>query len=188
MKKFIITEEEKSRILGMHISRSSKHYLMEEQDSITQIMNLSNELGSPITQEEAEAAESCDIDEITPEPGTKPKAVEVFNQIKEKIKSVKNKGELRKARRELQVAIDTAKKTNTGETNEQAEVALAATAVVMGVTAPLWVWVAIGALVVILLVTVLVKLSSWIPRNSGKGCRRRKKIRVRQNQLKPHHK
>ena len=30
MKKFIITEEERSRILNMHISRSLKHYLMEE--------------------------------------------------------------------------------------------------------------------------------------------------------------
>lgn len=32
MKKFIITEEEKSRILGMHKAATSKHYLMENDD------------------------------------------------------------------------------------------------------------------------------------------------------------
>jgi hypothetical protein len=30
MKKFIITEEERSRILGIHKSRTSRHYLMEQ--------------------------------------------------------------------------------------------------------------------------------------------------------------
>jgi hypothetical protein len=30
MKKFIITEEERNRILGMHKSATSKHYLMEQ--------------------------------------------------------------------------------------------------------------------------------------------------------------
>ena len=31
MNKFIITEEEKSRILGMHKTRTSKHYLLEQE-------------------------------------------------------------------------------------------------------------------------------------------------------------
>jgi len=31
MSKLIITEEEKSRILGMHKTRTSKHYLMEQE-------------------------------------------------------------------------------------------------------------------------------------------------------------
>jgi hypothetical protein len=32
MDKFLITEEEKSRILGMHISRTQRQYLMEEEE------------------------------------------------------------------------------------------------------------------------------------------------------------
>jgi hypothetical protein len=32
MKKFVITEEEKSRILGMHKTRTSNHYLMEQSE------------------------------------------------------------------------------------------------------------------------------------------------------------
>jgi len=35
MKKFVITEEEKSRILGMHKSASSIHYLMEQGETPT---------------------------------------------------------------------------------------------------------------------------------------------------------
>jgi hypothetical protein len=36
MKKFIITEEEKNRIIGMHKTATSKHYLMEQVTGDTQ--------------------------------------------------------------------------------------------------------------------------------------------------------
>ena len=50
---------------------------------------------------------------------------------------------------------------------------------IAGITAPLWVWIAIGAIVLILLIVAIVKLTSWIPKKKGKGCRRTVTYRVR---------
>ena len=44
MKKFVITEEEKSRILGMHKSRTSNHYLMEQSETIVAPTDAYNKL------------------------------------------------------------------------------------------------------------------------------------------------
>jgi len=51
----------------------------------------------------------------------------------------------------------------------------------IGITAPIGVWIAIGVLVLILLIWAIVKLSSWIPRSSGHGCSRKvvKRVRIR---------
>lgn len=51
MKKFIITEEEKNRILNMHISRSAKQYLMEYDIDDDNKMKMFNELTSDGGQE-----------------------------------------------------------------------------------------------------------------------------------------
>jgi hypothetical protein len=51
MKKFIITEQERSRILNMHISRSAKQYLMEYDIDDDNKMKMFNELTSDGGQE-----------------------------------------------------------------------------------------------------------------------------------------
>lgn len=49
MNKFIITEEEKSRILGMHQTATSKHYLMEQTIASTQASAFVNEFNRVMT-------------------------------------------------------------------------------------------------------------------------------------------
>jgi hypothetical protein len=61
--------------------------------------------------------------------------------------------------------------------NEQ--VGLTAAFSLLGISAPLWIWVAIGGLVLFLLIKGIVSLSSWIPKKKGRGCSRTVRYRVR---------
>jgi hypothetical protein len=183
MGKFIITEEEKNRILGLHKERTKNHYLTEEtmsSEAVNGMKLLSIELGEPIDEEMVNNAASCSMEEVQPDAGTKPEAIELFNQAKAKIKemiSSKDKDGLKNAFKSLKEKL---KESNIkgGETNEQLGV-MAGTFALFGISAPLWAWVAIGALVLILLIWAIVKLSSWIPRTTGSGCTKVKRIRVR---------
>jgi len=157
-------------------------FLNEEQDSVSQIMNLSKEIGSDISREEAEMADTCTIDEIQPDAGTKPEAIKVFNQIKSVIKTMvqnNDKGGLKNAFKELKGKLRDVESNKEGVKEQKGTTALAATFTLLGVSAPLWVWVAIGAIVLVVLITGIVRLTSWIPRKKGKGCSRKITYRVR---------
>lgn len=183
MGKFIITEEEKNRILELHKERTKNHYLTEETmsaDAVNGMKLLSIELGEPIDDEIVNNAVSCTVDDVQPDAGTKPEAIDLFNQVKEKIKemiSSKDKDGLKNAFKSLKEKLKEGKMKG-GETNEQLG-ALAGTFALFGISAPLWAWVAIGALILILLIIAIVKLSSWIPKTTGSGCTKIKRIRVR---------
>jgi hypothetical protein len=183
MGKFIITEEEKNRILELHKERTKNHYLNESSlgsEVINGMKMLSLEIGEPIDETTVNDAMSCSVDDIQIDENSKPEEVNLFNQVKEKIKemiSSKDKGGLKSFLNELKAKLKEGK-IKSGETNEQVG-ALVGTATVLGITAPLWAWVAVGALITILLVIAIIKLSSWIPRTTGSGCTKRKRYRVR---------
>jgi hypothetical protein len=78
-------------------------------------------------------------------------------------------------------AVDSAitAKDGTVSVNEAGGAGLVVATTVLGVTAPLWVWIAIGGLVLFLLIKGIIALISWIPKSSGRGCRKVKTFRVR---------
>jgi len=183
MKKFIINEEEKNRILGLHKDATKKQYLSEAvlgAEAVNGMKMLSLEIGEPIDETTVNDAVSCSVDDINVESDSKPEVVELFNKIKEKIKELianKDKDTLKNGLKELKAKMKEGK-IKGGETNEQVG-ALAGTFALFGISAPLWAWVAVGALVIILLIIGIVKLASWIPKTKGSGCTKTKTYRVR---------
>jgi hypothetical protein len=183
MNKFIITEEEKNRILGLHKERSKNHYLTESTlsaEALNGMKLLSIELGEPIDEEMVMDASACSIDDIQIDSNTKPEVLELFTNVKEKIKELISNGDkdsLKSALKELKSKLKE-NKMEGGETNEQVGV-LTGAFTLLGISAPLWAWVAVGALVLILLIWAIVKLISWLPKTSGSGCTKRKTYRVR---------
>lgn len=174
-----------------HIQNSNllleQRFLNEESSQMfsTAISKLSTEMGEPIDPEMAKEASSCSFDEIELDGDQKPESVNAFQEIKQKIKDKllsKSKEDLKTAFKEIRQILKSNKgKDQTTETSylqEQTGALLVATTI-LGVTAPLWVWIAIGIIVLILLLKAIIALSSWIPRSSGRGCRRVKTFRVR---------
>lgn len=174
-----------------HIQNSNllleQRFLNEESSQMfsTAISKLSTEMGEPIDPEMAKEASSCSFDEIELDGDQKPESVSAFQEIKQKIKDKllsKSKEELKTAFKEIRQILKSNKgkdqTTETSDLKEQTGALLVATTI-LGVTAPLWVWVAIGIIVLILLLKAIIALSSWIPRSSGRGCRRVKTFRVR---------
>lgn len=174
-----------------HIQNSNllleQRYLTEESSQMFQsaISKLSTEMGEPIDPEMAQEATSCSFDEIELDSNQKPESVTAFQEIKQKIKDKllsKSKEDLKTAFKEIRQILKSNKgkdqTTETSDLNEQTGALLVATTI-LGITAPLWVWVAIGVIVLILLLKAIISLSSWIPRSSGRGCRRTKTFRVR---------
>lgn len=174
-----------------HIQNSNllleQRFLSEESSQMfsTAISKLSTEMGEPIDPEMAKEASSCSFDEIELDGDQKPESVNAFQEIKQKIKDKllsKSKEDLKTAFKEIRQILKSNKgkdqTTETSDLQEQTGALLVATTI-LGVTAPLWVWVAIGIIVLILLLKAIIALSSWIPRSSGRGCRRVKTFRVR---------
>lgn len=174
-----------------HIQNSNllleQRFLSEESSQMFSmaISKLSTEMGEPIDPEMAKEASSCSFDEIELDGDQKPESVNAFQEIKQKIKDKllsKSKEDLKTAFKEIRQILKSNKgKDQTTETSylqEQTGALLVATTI-LGVTAPLWVWIAIGIIVLILLLKAIIALSSWIPRSSGRGCRRVKTFRVR---------
>jgi len=174
-----------------HIHNSNllleQRYLYEESSQAfsTAILKLSSDMGEPIDPEMAKEASSCSFDEIELDSNQKPESVTAFQEIKQKIKELvlsKNKEDLKSAFKEIKQILKSNKKEDqsdeTSNLQEQTGALLVATTI-LGVTAPLWVWIAIGVVVLYLLLKAIISLSSWIPRSSGSGCRRTKTFRVR---------
>jgi len=152
----------------------------ESQMAVQKVMDLSTELGEPIDPEFAKSVCDCSIDDAEPEPGSKPEVVELINKIKEKVKELVLTGkrkELVSGFRDLTRKIKKSKKLKNGPINEQG--GLTAAFVLFGVTAPLYVWVIAGAIILYIIIKGIVALSSWIPKSSGHGCSRVVTYRVR---------
>ena len=175
-----------------HIQNSNlileQRFLSEEessQNATMSVMKLSQELDGPIDPEMATEALNCGMDEIEPDNNQKPEVLDTFNQIKEKIKELilsKDRDSLKNAFKDLKNKLKSNKGDGTeemsSEMSEQTGALLVATTI-LGVTAPLWVWIAIGGLVLYLLLKGIIALTSWIPKTSGRGCRKTKTFRVR---------
>ena len=143
---------------------------------------LGQELGVEIDGDLQNEAESCSLDEVGlgASLNLKPQAKELLTKVREKIKQLFNSGD-REGLKSFLSEYKQKTEGQSGETNEQAETiaAVAAGTTIAGITAPLWAWIAIGAIVLILLIVAIVKLTSWIPKKKGKGCRRTVTYRVR---------
>ena len=151
----------------------------ETENATEQIQQISSELGSDIDPKVANEVMSCSFDEIGSGLNLKPEAKELLEKVKMKIRDMISKEDrsgLKTAFRQLKGRLQKAEPSET-ETNEQA--GLTAAFVLLGISAPLWVWVAIGGIVLILLITAIVSLSSWIPKKKGRGCSRTITYRVR---------
>lgn len=116
---------------------------------------------------------ACSPDEIEPESNIRPEAANVFQQVKEKIKQMI----LNRDREGLKSKLKNTKPQQGTPLNEQ--VGLTAAFGLLGISAPLWIWVAIGGLVLFLLIKGIVSLSSWIPKKKGRGCSRTVRYRFR---------
>lgn len=138
--------------------------------------NLSTELGQDIDVETIQDTAVCTIDEIQPETQIGEKESGVLQQVKSKIMTMVNRGGIA----ELKAAFKLFKnKLNENSSiTEQAAVALLPFTL-LGVTAPISVWIAIGVVVLALIIWGIVKLASWIPKSSGHGCSRKVTKRVR---------
>jgi len=144
-----------------HIQNSNlileQRFLSEEessQNAAMSVMKLSQELDGPIDPEMATEALNCGIDEIEPDSNEKPEVLDVFKQIKEKIKEMilsKDRDSLKNAFKDLKEKLKSHKGNETeemgSEMSEQTGAGLVVATTILGVTAPLWVWIAIGGLV-----------------------------------------
>jgi hypothetical protein len=140
---------------------------------------LGQELGTTIEPDLENELDYCSIDEIGSGFNLKPEAKELLDKVKLKIKELintKNREGLKSFWSELSQKIK-GQPTKT-ETTEQAEV-VAAAVTILGISAPMWVWIAIGAIALTLIIKGIVSLTSWIPKKKGKGCKRTITYRVR---------
>lgn len=139
---------------------------------------LGQELGTTIDTELEDEVESCSIDEIGSGINLKPQAKELLDKVRLKVKELinsKDREGLKSFWSELSQKIKSA--PNKGETTEQVGVTAAIT--ILGVSAPMWAWIAIGTIALTLIIKGIVSLTSWIPKKKGKGCRRTITYRVR---------
>ena len=195
-----MSQEERNRILeqysgGKTIDTSRFKFLLESKlgevkpliseqetesgDTSNQINQLSSEIGSEIDPSVANEAMSCSFDEIGTGLNLKPEAKELLDKVRSKIKelvSKKDKNGLKLAFGKLKSQLSKTK-TQQGEVNEQA--ALMGAFVLLGISAPLWAWIAIGAIVLVLLIKGIISLTSWMPKKRGRGCSRTITYRVR---------
>lgn len=172
-----LTESDLTRIVRRVIKEQEETQGTE--NDFKQIQQISSELGSDIDLDVLNEVMSCSFDEIGSGLNLKPEAKELLNKVKMKIRELTSKrgrSELKTAFRQLKSRLQKAEPSKT-ETNEQ--VGLAATFVLLGISAPLWAWVAIGGIVLVLLIKGIVSLSSWIPKKKGRGCSRTITYRVR---------
>jgi hypothetical protein len=176
MKKVIrLTESELIHVVRRIISEQETTTVKTDTPTVE---DLSQELGSNIDPNIANEVMSCSFDEIGTGLKLKPEAKELLDNVKMKIKELvsnKDRDGLKNAFKQLKSRVT---KTEQTEVNEQAA-ALAGSFALLGVTAPLWAWIAVGGIVLILLIKGIVNLTSWIPRKKGKGCSRVITYRVR---------
>lgn len=156
--------------------RLEKRLLMEVE---TENYNkLGQELNILIDGEVLDEVESCSLDEIGGEIefNLKPESKTLLGKVRERVKQLINARDREGLKRFLNEYRQKTK-DNKMETNEQ--VGAAAVAVtIFGITAPLWAWVAIGGIILILLIRGIINLTSWIPKKRGKGCNKRVTYRV----------
>jgi hypothetical protein len=118
----------------------------------------------------------CTIDEILPNQTLDSEGQTLLTKVKEKVMSLVNS----KSISELKNAFKTLKKKlDSNGVNEVIGAMVPFT--LLGITAPVSLWIAIGAILLIILIWAIIRLSSWIPKSSGHGCSKviRKRVRVR---------
>jgi len=167
-----LTESDLNRIIRRVMSEANEVQKIDT-GLITKLSefakNLSTELGQNIDVETVQDTAVCTIDEIQSETPLGEKELGVLQQVKSKIMSMVNSGGIA----ELKAAFKLFKNKLNENRNitEQAAAALLPFTL-LGVTAPISVWIAIGVVVLSLLIWGIVKLASWIPKSSNSGCGR----------------
>jgi len=141
------------------------------------VENLYNEFMAEPGANEIDVA-SCSIDDINLD-GANEEENTLLQKIKAKVKELFNNKDKEGLKSFFNQIKDKLRSNKGGETTEQVETAAIAATTIMGITAPLAVWIAVGVVALALVIVVLVRLSSWIPRVSGKGCSKTKTFRVR---------
>ena len=139
---------------------------------------LGQELGTTIDADLESELDFCSIDEVGTGLNLKPEAQELLEKVRTKVKELINTKD-REGLKSFWSELGQKIKGNSvkGETTEQAGVAAAVT--ILGISAPMWAWIAIGAIALTLIIKGIVSLTSWIPKKKGKGCRRTITYRVR---------
>lgn len=156
--------------------RLEKRLLMESEDSGNE--KLGQELRIPIDGELMDEVMSCSIDEIgSDENELNEESKSLLSKVREKIRELINSRN-REGLKEFLKQYRQKTKDKKVEANEQVAAAAVATTI-FGITAPLWAWIAIGGIIVILIIRGIISLTSWIPRKSGKGCNKKVRYRVR---------
>jgi hypothetical protein len=178
-----LTESDLARIVRRVIKEQEESSPVDKtEDTIPKVMELSQELGSNIDPKIANEVMSCTFNEIGSGLNLKPEAKELLDKVKAKIKEMvsnKDRNGLKNVFTQLKSKLSKTPPTQTEvDVNEQVG-ALAGTFALMGITAPVWAWVAVGAIVLILLIKAIVYLTSWIPKSKGHGCSRTVTYRVR---------
>ena len=170
-----LTESDLTRIVKRVIEEQDTKIgnLFEKLKGLAQKMK--DQLGIDVNEDDLQDTCNCTFDSFEPSPETSPEAVKVFQRVKEKIKQLsdqKNVAELKGAFTKLKSSLDSSQPVN-----EQ----IGASIVILGVSAPIVIWVAIGVLVLSLLIKGIVGAISWIPKSSGKGCSKKivKRVRVK---------
>lgn len=180
MKKIIkLTESDLKRIVLRVISEQENNQEQTAQAPVS-AQEISSEVGSEVDPNVVDEVMSCSFDELGSGLQLKPEAKKLLDSVKTKIKemiSAKDRAGLKRSFRHLKNRLKNIGSKQEEEVNEQA--ALAGTFVLLGISAPLWAWVAIGGIVLILLIKAIISLSSWIPKKRGRGCSRTITYRVR---------
>lgn len=187
MKKIIkLTESDLTRIIKRVIMETEMtpnsftgNTIAMAGDTSLSTLEIGKEVGSNIDPDVANEAMSCSFDEIGTGLNLKPEAKQLLDKVRSKIKDLvsrKDKGSIKLAFGKLKSQLKK-NKPQEGAVNEQA--ALMTSFAILGITAPLWAWVAIGGVVLVLLIKGIIELTSWIPKKKGKGCSKRVTYRVR---------
>jgi len=152
---------------------SLKEIILETDNYNVLATQLTSELGSTIDKSTIEDSASCGIETIEPPPNASNEAIQIFNQVKNKVLSLiqnKNINELKNAFKLL--------KNKLRGVNEQVAL-LAGAFTLLGISAPIAVWVVIGGVILYLLVRAIIELTSWIPKKRGRGCSKTIRKRIR---------
>lgn len=142
--------------------------------------NLSNDLGENIDVESVMDTSSCSIDDFQADPGTDSKGLDLLEKVKDKVKQLVQGGDINTLKNAFK-SLKTKKEQVDNETLTEQVAALMVPFTLLGITAPLSLWLAIAAILLVILIWGIVWAVSWIPKSSGHGCSKviKKRVRVR---------
>lgn len=180
-----LTERDLSRIVNRVINEAGEVQMIDTQ-LMSKFANLSqvfsSELGQDIDIDTIKDTTSCTMEDFQPPAGTDPEGLNVFQQLKQKVMElVKSKSiePLKEAFNALRNVLKNAKSDKNNKSLQEQVAALAAPFTLLGISAPIGVWIIIGVIALALLIAGMVWIISWIPKSSGSGCSRKVTKRVR---------